>query len=292
MSTGPKDPSHPDPDPDPDRDPDPTTPTPTPTPTPTATAIPTATATASTSTRTAHTLREQWYRGAMRSFVWVVLAFALSAAGMAWAFRESLAGSPLFVAAILGTEGILAALFVLRASRDGELSAWLRPKWGDFTGGALTATALFGATYVLGRVLVPEGSGRQLWLMRLYLQLGSTDVLRQKAWLAASVIVLFAIVDALAWRGLVPSLLAERVGSRRAWMWAALLYGLSYAPAAYLVGDKVNGPNLLLVSGALVTGIILGASTRFFGRLIPGVIAHSLFAWFSLMTYRLMTPSV
>ena len=67
---------------------------------------------------------------------------------------------------------------------------------------AATGAALFGATYVLGRVLVPEGSGRQLWLMRLYLQLGSTDVLRQKAWLAASVIVLFAI-EAMARKQLV-----------------------------------------------------------------------------------------
>lgn len=222
----------------------------------------------------------------------VLGALIVTAGATAFAFRPENAGSPLFPGILVGASALLAIGALLWAKRDGELREWIQPRWGDFSGGALTAAALFGVTYGIGKILAPESSPRSAWMLRLYLQLGSPDVLRAKATLVAFGIIVFAITDALVWRGLVPSALASRVGSRTAWIWSGLLYGVAYVPAALMMREGGAGPNLLLVACALATGWILGATTRFFGRLFPSMIAHALFAWFALMTYRFFAPSV
>lgn len=228
----------------------------------------------------------------MRSFVWPALAFLVAASAAAYAFRPDLAGTPTFPAVILGASGLLAVVAIGRALHDGELGAWLRPKWGDFSGGAFTALILFAITYGFTKVLAPDGTPRQAWTLRLYLQLGSPEILRAKAALVGGALAVFAFCDALVWRGMVNGALAERFGSRTAWIWSGVLYGLAYVPAAFVLREPNAGPNLILVAGAFATGLILGVSTRFFGRLIPGVVGHALFAWFALMTYRFFAPSV
>lgn len=228
----------------------------------------------------------------MRSFVWVALALLVTALATAFAFRPDHAGTPTFVVTILAASALLAALALVTAHRDGDLVDWLKPKWGDFSGGAVTALVLFAAAYGIVKALAPDGSVRQAWLLRLYLQMGSPEILREKAVLVGSAIVLFAVTDGLVWRGLVPGALAARFGSRRAWIVAGALYGVAYLPAALMLREGGAGPNLLLVAGALSTGWILGATTRFFRHLVPGIIGHALFAWFALMTYRFFAPSV
>ena len=108
---------------------------------------------------------------------WVALVFAVSAAASAVAFRPDYAGTATFPGIILGARAVLAAIALARAHRDGDLSAWIKPKWGDFSGGALTAALLFAAAYALGRGLAAEGTPRHAWMFRLYLQLGSPEVL-------------------------------------------------------------------------------------------------------------------
>ncbi len=230
----------------------------------------------------------------MRSLDWLWLALALivTAAATAFAFRPDHAGTLAFPVTILAASAALAVLAVAIAYRDGVLLDWVKPRWGAFSGGAGTALVLFAVAYVIVKVLAPDGSHRQAWLLRLYLQMGSPQILREKAVLVGAAIVLFAITDGLVWRGLVPSVLASRFGSRRAWIAAGALYGVSYVPAALMLREGGAGPNLLLVAGALSTGWILGASTRIFGRLVPGIIGHALFAWFALMTFRFFAPSV
>jgi hypothetical protein len=228
----------------------------------------------------------------MRSFAWVALSWAVTGGAAALAFRPENAGTTTFPLLVLAASAILAAAALFVAHRNGELADWLTPKWGDFSGGAATAIALFAVMYGVVKVLAPNGSVRQAWLLRLYLQMGPPSVLREKAALVGAAIVLFAITDALVWRGLVPSALAERFGSRSAWIVAGALYGLAYVPAALILREGGAGPNLLLVAGALATGWILGATTRFFRRLAPGIVGHALFAWFALMTYRFFAPSV
>lgn len=228
----------------------------------------------------------------MRSLLTALVAALVTAGASAYAFRPDFAGSPVFPGTILAGSAIVAAYALYRAFADGELRDWVRPRWGDFSGGALTAALLFGVTYGLGKLLTPEGSPRSAWMLRLYLQLGPPDILRAKASLVGAAIVLFAITDGLVWRGLVTGAIAERIGSRRAWIASGVLYGLAYVPAAYVLREGGAGPNVLLVAGALLTGLVLGATTRFFGRLVPGIVGHALFAWFALMTYRFFAPSV
>lgn len=226
------------------------------------------------------------------SLAGVALACGLTAAAAAVAFRPEYTGRPTFVVVLLGASATLAVLGILKARYDGELKTWLKPRWGDFTGGAVTAAILFALAYVLAKILAPEGSPRAAWLFRLYLQMGALELLRDKAAGVAQVLFVFAITDAIAWRGLVPSLIAERVGSRTAWIWTGALYGLSYLPAAYVLRVDGAGPNMLLAATALATGLVLAANARYFQRLVPGMIAHLLFAWFSLMTFRFASPSV
>src|SRR3954469_826514 len=84
------------------------------------------------------------------------LAFQLSRAGTTdfW----MLAGGPMVVLAVVGA---------LRAKRDGELSSWLRPAWGDATRGVLGALGMFVLAYGFARITT--GGPRESWLARLYL---------------------------------------------------------------------------------------------------------------------------
>ncbi len=79
------------------------------------------------------------------------------------------------------------------------------------------------------------GSVRERWLVSLYLQFGDPAVLRAHVGIVVGLIILMAVAEEILWRGFVTSLLAEVVGSHRAWVWAAVLYALAHLPTAYIL---------------------------------------------------------
>src|SRR5438270_8225735 len=86
------------------------------------------------------------------------------------AFQPSRAGTPLFWILVTAPTIVLGLVALVRAWRQGELARWLRPSAGDFTLGILFAALQFGLAYASSRVL--SATGHEIWLARLYLQLG------------------------------------------------------------------------------------------------------------------------
>ena len=169
-----------------------------------------------------------------------------------------------------------------RASFDegGAGAGWLNVRSGDFTRGFAAAGLLFGGAYALMRFVAPQGSDRESWIARFYLQIGDPTPLRKHVVMVVFVIVVMAAAEELVWRGLVISLLEEHVGSSRAWVWAAALR------------DPIAGLNPLLPIAALASGLVWGFMAWRFERLLPGIFSHILFAWTVLMMFRLWGPSI
>ena len=179
--------------------------------------------------------------------------------------------------------GVLAAVW---ARRETLLREWLTPRWGDFTRGLMGAVALFGLAWAFAHGVAPVGSPREIWLASLYSRIGDPRVLRGRGAVLALAVVGAALAEELVWRGMVTRLLAERVGSRAAWWWAAALYALAYVPSAFVLADG-STPNPLLVLTALAGGLLWGAMARAFGRLVPSVLSHALFDWAVVMMFPL-----
>jgi uncharacterized protein len=219
----------------------------------------------------------------------IVLAIGIAAQ---FAFDLERAGSLEFLL-ILGVPNVaLAAVAVERARRDGVLRSWLSVRSGDFTRGFVAAALLFGAAWAFTKVVTPVGSARESWLARLYLQLGDPTMLRKSVVVVVLAIVVIAAAEELVWRGLVVSLLEEKIGSRRAWVWAAVLYAVAHAPTIWQLSDPIAGHNPVLPLAALVAGLVWGGMARRFERLLPSIFSHILFDWTVLMMFRLWGPSV
>jgi membrane protease YdiL (CAAX protease family) len=133
---------------------------------------------------------------------------------------------------------------------------------------------------------VPVGSAHELWLVTLYGQIGDPRVLQRHASEVGTAICVVALAEEVVWRGVVTHALAERVGSRAAWIWAAALYALAYVPTAWSLRGAA-GLDPVLVVGALGGGLLWGGMARAFGRLAPGVLAHALFDWVVIMMFPL-----
>jgi len=101
-----------------------------------------------------------------------------------------------------------------------------------------------------------------------------------------AVVVAAAVGEEIVWRGAVTQLLAESVGSRVAWLWAAGLYTLALAPTAWSLGSA-SGLNPMLVVAAAGGGLVWGGMARVFGGLVPSILAHALFDWAALMMFPL-----
>jgi len=228
----------------------------------------------------------------MRNALLLALVVAAVGAASGAAFAPARAGAPGFWAILLAVHAALVTIAFLRARYDGDTWGWIVPSWGDFTRGFFVALVLFGSAYFATRAIAPAGTPREGWLVRLYLQLGSPEDLRAHTGLVALAIVAMAFAEEVVWRGLVTTLLAELVGSRAAWVYAAGLYALAHVPTMWALRDGAAGPNPLLPLGALGCGLVLGAAARSFGRLVPGVVAHALFDWCLIMMFRLWGPSV
>jgi membrane protease YdiL (CAAX protease family) len=207
------------------------------------------------------------------------------------AFRSERAGERSFWLLAGGPVVGLAPIALWKARRDGELGAWMRPKAGDFTLGFLSAALLFAGAYAFSRFVTPNGSPRAIWMARLYLQLGDPNVLRAHPMGLFAGLIAVATAEEIVWRGLVTSLLADFVGSSRAWAGSALLYAVAYVPAMWALAAP-SGPNPLLPLAALGAGFVWAGMARRFDRLTPGIISHALFDWCVVVMFRLWGESL
>lgn len=220
----------------------------------------------------------------------VALAVVANAAGAYFAFRPQSSGTVAFWVFAAGPSLVLGAAAAAWANREDLLREWLTPRWGDFTRGVVAAMLFFATAWGFARSVAGIGSPREIWLVSLYGQFGDPRVLAAHATAIAATVAVTALAEEVLWRGMVTHLLAERVGSRLAWLWAAVLYALAYVPTAWSLragaGDA-GGLNPAVVAAALAGGLLWGAMARAFGRLAPGVLAHALFDWGVLMMFPL-----
>jgi membrane protease YdiL (CAAX protease family) len=215
----------------------------------------------------------------------VALVFVVVTATYAAAFRPALADSAAFYWWFGVPHVALAAYAVSVLTKDGKLAARLYPRGGDLSIGAVTGLALLAASWGARSALTPMGSPRQIWLLRLYLQLGDPEKLQHSVFLTAALVAI-VIAEELIWRGLVLEDLTERFGTRRGWLLASLLYALAALPTVYLMGDAVAGPNPLLVMAAFGCGIVWTFLAGRLGRLLPSAVSHLVFSYFSAVQFR------
>lgn len=226
----------------------------------------------------------------MRSVVAVSLAVAVVGVTSYFAFLPERSGTLSFWLLAAGPSVVLAGFALAWARREELLREWLVPKSGDFTGGVLGAAVLFGLAWGFAKGVAPVGSSREIWLVTLYGEIGDPRVLQAHAPSVFVGIWVAAFAEEVVWRGAVTQLLAERVGSRTAWAWAAGLYALSYAPTAWSLRAGTgpgSGLDPALPIAALGAGLLWGAMARRFGRLVPSILAHALFDWAALMMFPL-----
>jgi membrane protease YdiL (CAAX protease family) len=220
----------------------------------------------------------------------VAAVVIVTATGAYFAFLPQSAGTIPFWILATGPTLVLAALAAMWAKHEGLLIEWLTPKWGDFTRGVAGAVLLFFVAWALTRLLTPVGSRREIWLVSLYGEIGDPRVLQAHTPAVAILLATSAVAEEVLWRGAVTQLLAERVGSRTAWVWAAAAYALAYVPTAWSLratGGPGMGLNPVLPVAAMVAGLLWGGMARAFGRLAPGALAHALFDWAVVMMFPL-----
>jgi membrane protease YdiL (CAAX protease family) len=223
-------------------------------------------------------------RPAAAAFVTVVVV--ASAASSFVAFSRDRSATVAFWILAGGPTVLLAAVAAVWAKSEDYLWEWLAPKWGDFSRGLLGAAGLFGVAWAFARAVTPVGSPREIWLVSLYSQIGDPRVLQLHAPAVGAAIAVVALAEELLWRGTVTQLIAERMGSRSAWVWSAALYALVYVPTMWALRTGA-GINPLLVVAALAGGLLWGGMARAFGRLAPSILAHALFDWTVLMMFPL-----
>jgi membrane protease YdiL (CAAX protease family) len=209
----------------------------------------------------------------------VAVAAALVAAAMTIAMQPAMSGSPLALVVIGAPYLLLSILGILYLRREGTLGEKLRPKSGDLTFAALVTVMLFFGAIAGRKFLAPHGSVREAWVMRVYLQIGDPELMQQKVLAASLAIGAVAMLEELAWRGLIYNLVEERFGTRRAWPVTAALYAAAHLPTVILLRDPFAGPNPLIVLAALGCGLVWGLIVARTGRLPVALFSHALFTW-------------
>lgn len=216
----------------------------------------------------------------------VAIAVVVTGGAAYVAFLPAHSGTLAFWALAGGPAVLLAGVAALWAKREELLRDWLTPRWGDFTRGVMGAVLLMAAAWGFSRVVTPVGSSREIWLVTLYGQIGDPKVLQAHGAQVAVAIGVVALSEEVLWRGMVTQLLADRVGSRTAWVWAAGLYALAYVPTAWSLRAG-SGLDPALPIAALGGGLLWGLMAKSFGRLGPGILAHALFDWAVIMMFPL-----
>jgi hypothetical protein len=229
---------------------------------------------------------------ALSNWLWIALVVGVTGAASYFGFGLERAGTLGFWVCVGAPTFALAAVAVVRARRDGELRGWLRFVWGDPTRGIVSAALLVIIALGVVHALAPAGSPRESWMARMYLQFGHPGILRDNAALVAAGVISITAAEEIVWRGFVTTLLAEKIGSRRAWIVAAVLYAVALAPTAWALRDPVAGLNPMPALAALGLGLAWGAMARATGRLVPGILSHAAFDWCVIMMFRLWGPSV
>lgn len=232
------------------------------------------------------------YTPVMKRLILPLLIATVVALANHWAFRLEYFGSATFALTLVVPYVLLAAAGVVYAKREGVLSSWLSPRWGDFSLGFAIALVSIGGAWGFTKVVATQGTPRESWIARIYLQLGSPGDLKAHMSSVALIIITMAIAEELVWRGLVPLLLEPLTGSRRAWIFSAVLYALAHLPTAWNLRDPAAGLNPMLPLGALGVGLLWGATSRYFGRLTPNIIGHAFFGWAFAMMFRLWGPGI
>jgi membrane protease YdiL (CAAX protease family) len=204
---------------------------------------------------------------------------AVVAASMSVAMRLSVAGTPLVLLAPGVPYAVITVFAILQMRRDGTLGEKLRPRSGDLTFGALVTVMLYMGAVAVRMFVAPNGSVRQLWITRIYDQIGDAESLQRRLVFISFAVALVAILEEIAWRGYVFSLLEERFGTRRAWPFTALLYAAAHIPSAFLLSTPFSGPNPLVVLAALGCGLVWGLVVARTGRLPVALFSHALFTW-------------
>jgi membrane protease YdiL (CAAX protease family) len=224
------------------------------------------------------------------AIAYVALAVVVTGVSSYLAFLPQNSGTVAFWALAAGPALVLGAVAAAWAKREDLLREWLTPRWGDFTRGVVAAVVSFGVVYAFSRLVTPVGSPREIWLVTLYGQIGDPRLLQAHAPAVAATIAAVALAEEVIWRGMVTQLLADRVGSRTAWVWAAGLYALAFVPTAWSLRAAAGaggGLDPVLPLLALGGGLLWGGMARSFGRLAPGVLAHALFDWAVVMMFPL-----
>jgi uncharacterized protein len=214
-----------------------------------------------------------------------LLTVAVITAAMAMAFRSDAAGSLSFWLTLGVPYLLLAALAVRKLWDEGVLLDVLGPRWGDLSVGFLTGAVLLAASWGARAVLAPADSPRLAWLFRIYAQVGNTDAVQRSA-LYTIALLTIVVCEELVWRSMVLDELTLRFGTRRAWPLSALFYGVTALPTLYTLRDPLAGYNPLLVTAALGCGIVWSFLASIKGRLVPVIIAHAVFTYFSLVQFR------
>jgi hypothetical protein len=213
-------------------------------------------------------------RPAAAGLVVVVMVVTGVTSFFAFAGRDS--GSLGFWVLAAGPAAALGALAAAWARREDYLAEWLLPRWGDLTVSLLGGGALYAGAWAFVRFVAPVGSRWEVWLVPLYGQLGDPRELHAHAFPLVATLGVASLAEELTWRGMVTQLLAERVGSRTAWVWSAALYAASYAPTMWALRTGA-GLNPVLVLAAAGVGLGCGALARSTARLLPAVLAHAVF---------------
>jgi membrane protease YdiL (CAAX protease family) len=221
----------------------------------------------------------------MRGLGHTLLAVGSITLAMTFAFRLEVAGTPWFWASLALPYLLLAGLALRQLWNDGTLLDVLAPRQGDVSIGCLTAAILILASWGARAVLAPAGSTRLTWLIRIYAQIGDPDTV-QKSFLYTGLLLLIVVCEELVWRSMVLRELEQRFGTRRAWPLAAVCYGITALPTLVTLGNPIAGYNPLLVTAAFGCGIVWSFLSSIKGRLLPVVIAHGVFTYFSLVQFR------
>jgi membrane protease YdiL (CAAX protease family) len=218
----------------------------------------------------------------------LAIGVTLTGAGvLAYAFDPARAGQGKMLAAIGGFYAVLTALALYRLHRRGELRGSFIPVRGDITFAAVTAGVLYGGARIAASLLATPGSPRELWIMRIYLQIGEVGAPGRR--LLGAAVFTVAALEEIAWRGLVMRAIQDVSGSLRAAAITTVLYAAMHLPTLTLLRMPGAGYNPLVVTAALGCGMVWSLMVLRNGRLTPAVLAHALFSW-SIVEFPLWQP--
>jgi len=207
-----------------------------------------------------------------------LLVTAIVGTTLYFAFRESVAATPMMWGSLFVCYLALSAFALYRAYDDGTLRDVLRYRAGDFSLGFLMAAVIFAGAWGVKHLMFGEASPKVAWVLRIAIAAGGTP--RSSIALMAMIAGIGALEE-IVWRGLVLGAVTEALGSRRAWPVAALLYALAHVPTAFSLADPEAGLNPLLAVAALGAGLVWSFAASMFGRLPPVMISHAVFSYFA-----------